>query len=107
MKRFGTFARNRQNGFVALTLCFVAEAGDDTFAMLAPRLSVPTAVAFCPVARLPARVAAATEGRVGPAVPAAAVRPDRTAATGRPVAATAARLPELAARPSVADAAAG
>src|SRR6185436_9988326 len=30
VNRFGTFARNRQNGFVDLTICFVAAVGDDT-----------------------------------------------------------------------------
>ena len=30
MNRFGTFARNRQNGFVALTNCFVVPPRDDT-----------------------------------------------------------------------------
>jgi hypothetical protein len=32
MNRFGTFARNRQNGFVALRNCFVRAIGDDIFA---------------------------------------------------------------------------
>jgi hypothetical protein len=31
MNRFGTFARNRQNGFVGLTNCFVIARRDDTF----------------------------------------------------------------------------
>src|SRR6478672_11920988 len=92
MNRFGTFARNRQNGFVALTLCFVADTRDDTFRSLPNRLTAQ-AEAFCPSDPQPAASAAAEVPAVL-AIQAAAVRahPVRlAAATGRPVAAAAAR----------------
>src|SRR5437868_3363052 len=108
MNRFGTFARNRQNGFVALTFCFVAEAGDDTFAAMKGRLSARAAAAFCPFD--PQRAASAATGvPAAQAIPAAAVRAHpvrRAAATDRPVAAGVARHPGQVVLPAVAGAAA-
>jgi hypothetical protein len=50
VNRFGTFARNRQNGFVGLTICFVVGTGDDTIPAAPIGLGVSAGAAFYPSA---------------------------------------------------------
>jgi hypothetical protein len=84
MNRFGTFARNRQNGFVVLTICFVVPEGDDTFpgprVGRAVRISAGRSDVSCPLAALArARFAAAVAAPAGLEVPAAAMPARRLA----------------------------
>ncbi len=100
MNRFGTFARNRQNGFVGLTNCFVIAGRDDTFPAasrrVVARLSAGVSAVSCLLAvRQWVPDDAALAGPAGRALPVAAGRA-RQAGAVRPVAAGAAVRPAVA-----------
>jgi hypothetical protein len=112
MNRFGTFARNRQNGFVALTICFVAALRDDTFAAgtlwPAAPFSGRVSAASCPFGQRRALDVLAIAAPAGPASQAAAVLVHPAipaAATVRLAAATVLRHPVRPVLPVVANAA--